>query len=379
MLFASFFDACILPFYAFGALTAKTRDSSWTIILDDQTLMPTFSKVVFFCTTVGAGLHLVSLVISIYLAVMFRRITSLPPDMNPLEDNLTSRHKRSKSSVSTATTMTEKRSSTGLDSKRGSGATYEDFSRPPSIPFFHTRTQSTDSFSTYKTTPPPSRDARNDLPSRQFNGASSSPRSSVVELKRASGYGPPTPPKRGSYTEVPLSEPVSNRYSAKVAEGWYASDSLGKSRTRSSSPRKGNYEPLQQQYDSEDLGGGLPNPLEANPPTPRLNHHKRRDSHLSENSNNRGSGDIADMSSERGVGLEPLRENGFRAKYYGDLKPATPPVMVGGNNRQVSSGNDYISKKSGFRTRDASGKIAEEGLGGSANGWGARFRKVSGL
>lgn len=96
-------------------------------------------------------------------------------------------------------------------------------------------------------------------------------------------------------------------------------------------------------------------------------------------SKNRGSGDIADMSSEREVSLEPLREPGFKARYYGDLKPATPPVLVGGSNRQASSGNDFSSKKSGFRARDASGKIAEEGLGGSANGWGARFRKVSGM
>ncbi|RDL35740.1 Uncharacterized protein BP5553_06352 [Venustampulla echinocandica] len=382
MLFAAFFDASILPFYAFGALAASTRQSSWKIILDDQSLTPTFAKVVFYCSTVGAGLHLISLIISIYLAVTFRRITSLPPDMNPLEDNLTSRHKRNKSSMSTVTTMSEKRLSTPLESKRSSGATYEDLSRPPSMPFFHTRTQSTNSSSTYKSTPPPSRDSRNDLPSRQYQAVSNSPRSSVVDLKRASGYGPPTPPKRASYQEIPLSETGSHRSSRPVSDmagGWYTSDSLSKPRTRSSSPRKGNYQPLHQQYGSEDLGVGLPNPLEANPPTPRHSYNINRDSPLTEISKNRGSGDIADMSSEREVSLEPLRESGFKSRYYGDLKPATPPVIVSGNTRQASSGNDFLSKKSGFRARDASGKIAEEGLGGSANGWGTRFRKVSGI
>lgn len=85
-------------------------------------------------------------------------------------------------------------------------------------------------------------------------------------------------------------------------------------------------------------------------------------------------GDIADMSSERDEMRDPVTNN-FKAKYYGDLKPATPPVMVGtGNNRQASSGNDFLNQKGKFRPRDASGKIAEEGLGG----WGTRFRKVTG-
>jgi hypothetical protein len=54
--------------------------------------------------------------------------------------------------------------------------------------------------------------------------------------------------------------------------------------------------------------------------------------------------------------------------------------MVGGNNRQVSSGNDFSNKSGsrGLNQRDVSGKIAEEGRGGNANRWGARFKKTSG-
>ncbi|TVY62858.1 hypothetical protein LSUE1_G006419, partial [Lachnellula suecica] len=146
MLFAAFFDVSITPFYAFTALIAHTNYATWTVVLDDQDLAPIFSEVVFYLATVGGGLHLVSLTISLYLAVTFRKITKLPPDMNPLEDHLTSRtprHKRNKSSMSVATTLTEKekRLSAPLESKRSSGATYEDLSRPPTIPFFHTRTQ----------------------------------------------------------------------------------------------------------------------------------------------------------------------------------------------------------------------------------------------
>lgn len=72
----------------------------------------------------------------------------------------------------------------------------------------------------------------------------------------------------------------------------------------------------------------------------------------------------------------------FKAKHYGELKPGTPPIMVGNaNGRQVSSGTD-LSHGGSFKVRDrreVSGKVAEEGRGGNGNGWGTRFRKISGL
>lgn len=380
MLFSAFFDVSIVPFYAFSALVAKTKESSWKTVLQNQDLMPTFCTAVFYLAVVGGGLYLASLVVSIYLAVTFRKITKLPPDMNPLEDNLTSRHKRNKSSMSVATTMSEKRISAPLESKRSSGAAYEDLSRPPTIPFFHTRTGSTESFSTYKSTPPPTRDSRLDLPSRQYQIGSNSPRSSVVDLKRASFYDGASTPKRASYAEIPLSDTVSQRSSqqiGKMAEAWYTADSLPNQRSRTSSPKKG-YQPLHQRQDSsEDISFTHPNPLNANPPTPRHQYHPGRDSPLSEISNNRrASGDITDVTT-RMRETAPVRQE-FKAKRYGELKPGTPPIMIGGNNRQVSSGNDF-SSKGNFRVRDVSGKIAEEGRGGNANGWGTRFRKISGL
>jgi hypothetical protein len=57
-----------------------------------------------------AGLHLISLTLDLYLLVIFRKISKLPPDMNPLEDNLTSRrktkHKHKNSSISALTPLT---------------------------------------------------------------------------------------------------------------------------------------------------------------------------------------------------------------------------------------------------------------------------------
>ncbi|CAG8961143.1 hypothetical protein HYFRA_00002686 [Hymenoscyphus fraxineus] len=407
MIFASLFDVSIIPFYAFSALVAynhQTTMGTWTIILSDQSLTFTFSKIVFLVATSGGGLHLVSLAIGLYLAVTFRKITNLPPDMNPLEDNLTSRHghKRNKSSIytestgsgnrmSTATTaVSEKRLSDPLENKRSSGAVYEDLSRPPTIPFFHTRTQSSDSVSTYKSTPPGSRDSRVDLPSRQYQALRNTNGPSNKDLKRSSMYAgplPSTPPKRQSYQEIPLSDTSSptkssNRKSGNMSQGWYVSDSLGK-RHRSASPKKegrGSYAPIAQPYDSsDDISSHPTNPLAANPLTPR---HSHNPSYTSNNYTYKSpshelpgspvspvkTGDIADMSAERDEAA-----SNFKSKYYGDLKPATPPVMVG-KGREVSSGNDFLNQKGKFRVRDASGKIAEEGR----SGWATRYRKVTG-
>ena len=81
----------------------------------------------------------------------------------------------------------------------------------------------------------------------------------------------------------------------------------------------------------------------------------------------------------RDSSIQP-EEGLFYSRPYGDLKPATPPVMVGGSGgagvrsgaRQVSSGTDYYDLGSSASTnpvtyrRNVSGKIAEEGLAGPA-------------
>lgn len=425
MAFASFFDVTITPFYAFTALFAKTKSGSWTTILQngDVTIL---ESAIFLLAAIGAGLHFVSLAVSLYLTVTFHKIASMPPDMNPLEDNLTSRHKRNKSSISMATTVLsekEKRLSMPLESKRSSGAMYEDLSRPPSIPFFNTRTQSTTSFSTYKSTPPPSRDARLDLPSRQYQIPASN-RSSVAsasDLKRYSGNSSPMKRSNPSYTVIPLEEYEANivvrdfestvqaatRPSTRMSgtsEAWFAADSasaLSTPRIRSSPRKTPKYTPLHQRHDSGDelSSFDLPHPLEANPPTPRHNYLEPTPpspvsplSEISANTNQTpskqlnsyknhtyttykgatDSRDIADMTYEP----EPVRET-FKSKYYGELKPGTPPIMVGKNSRQISSGNDFGERSS--RLRDVSGKIAEEGRGGGDGKWGTRFRKISGL
>ncbi|KAH8894041.1 hypothetical protein GQ53DRAFT_744809 [Thozetella sp. PMI_491] len=254
--FAGISDLAVLPLYAYGVLSIRNDGSSWDTLLANKKVLDYFVPGVYYTLVGAGGLHVVSLAISLWLGIMFRRISMMPPDMNPLEDHLTARaHKRNKSSVTTASyAESEKRLSTPLENRRRSGVPYEDVSRPPSVPFMHTRHRSEVSLAESN------RDSRINLPSRRYQiEPGNSPRNSVAsaDLKRMSC--PPVPPAhgRGSYTEIPLAETGSysrpqSSYSsrpssgtvpsykattvtptdspqpraAKFTEAWYASESL---------------------------------------------------------------------------------------------------------------------------------------------------------
>ncbi|KAI1849948.1 hypothetical protein JX266_004327 [Neoarthrinium moseri] len=446
-LFAAFTDVAILIFYVYGGLSVVNHGTEWGTLLYNETLVAYFVPAYYYTLIGAGGLHVVSLLISLWLGLMFRRITNMPPDMNPLEDHLTARHKRNKSSIATSyMTESSRRLSTPLEERRRSGAPYETLSRPPSIPFMHTRSNSRDSFVSSK----------GDLPSRQYQvEPSNSPRNSVAsaaELKRLSKPAS----NRGSYTEIPLHETGSPRHSngidspnasptrvGKFTESWYASESLinrtqqrqramNAAATSANASKSRAYEAVSQQYDDvsdddsdrennmrpdlDDMAyladsitgnGSHPNPLRSNPtpvssvgssevssvapPVPShgvsggprsKTPYYPRVSALGEISSNRrsvsGSQDITDqkpgmlaapvgagMGRNRDSSIQP--EDAFYSKPYGDLKPATPPIMVG-TGRQVSSGNDYDLGSApgayGKYRRNVSGKAAEEGMAG---------------
>src|SRR5690242_20333032 len=134
--FAAVSDLTTLVLYAFGAFTMHQNSDKWITRLDDQALMDYFVPAAYYGTIGAGGLHLLSFAISLWLGVVFRKISMMPPDMNPLEGHLTARpkHKKSKSSVSTFSTTDEKRLSAPLENHRRSGVPYEDISRPPSVP-----------------------------------------------------------------------------------------------------------------------------------------------------------------------------------------------------------------------------------------------------
>lgn len=498
--FAALTDLVVLPLYAYGALTVRNNGSQWTTLLPEQWPLEYFIPATYYTLIGSGGAHVLSLTISLWLGLMFRRILKMPPDMNPLESHLTARssHKRNKSSVATTSTYAdslEKRlSGTAIENHRRSGQPYEDLSRPPSVPFMRTRQGSETSLPSSLRT----RDSRTDLPSRQYQivPGNASPRHSgasklSVASKRASG-GPPSPTKltsyRNTYTEIPLdddhpssrpptgtgtrpgtnstyrtsytSQPPSSSAGTpprnstptsrqpRFTEAWFASESLV-SRTQahlnrnqalaqlpsssSSSVYSTNqgkfYAPLELPYDdtlsSEDEENEPPHPLRSNPSSPRVpasprqhshHHHPRaplakssiaslhRDSPLSEISLNLSSA-ATDISSSARTNQQPRAaekekggekrttgrktsiqaESEFYTKPYGQLRAATPPVLLatpavggagaGGGGRQVSSGNDYgvaaaaaTGKFGGrwsvFGRRNVSGKVAEEGRGG---------------
>ncbi|OAL47514.1 hypothetical protein IQ07DRAFT_623245 [Pyrenochaeta sp. DS3sAY3a] len=115
--FALVTDAGFVPFYVFTVLMSRRNsDMEAGEVGRWRTMFPTdeeTNKILFttwMTATVVAGLHVASLFLDLYLVIVFRKISKLPPDMNPLEDNLTSRrkskHKHKNSSVSAITALT---------------------------------------------------------------------------------------------------------------------------------------------------------------------------------------------------------------------------------------------------------------------------------
>lgn len=240
MLFASTVDAGLIPFYVFTAFVAHgqyTKDYyHWDTLFENSEATYQISYATFLVTVVNGGFHLISLFLSIYLAVIFRQIARLPPDMNPLEDNLTSRsHKRNKSE------LTEKhlsQSTLASSTNRMSAAEDPLIAPPRKVPFLHTRADSSSSISDQvsaaksneeraPTTPEHSqRLSRADLPSQQMllyqqaNRSSSSLARSVARKTRES----PSRPTSSAMHEAPVIEP-----SVAVAEetrNWSPSSSL---------------------------------------------------------------------------------------------------------------------------------------------------------
>ncbi|KAL2833052.1 hypothetical protein BDW59DRAFT_139102 [Aspergillus cavernicola] len=140
MLFASTLDLSLVPFYVFAAyLGYKEYTSStygWQSLLGTDADVITIATAIFHLSVVNGGLHLISLGISAWLCKIFRQIAHLPPDLNPLEDNLTARpHKRSKSEIA------EKHaSSSTLDSTQSVAEPL--INAPRTVPFMHTRNKS---------------------------------------------------------------------------------------------------------------------------------------------------------------------------------------------------------------------------------------------
>ncbi|KAF2479597.1 hypothetical protein BDY17DRAFT_349125 [Neohortaea acidophila] len=167
--FALVTDVALLPFYIIMCLNARANYLAnpsdpfrWASLLKQKADTTDLLFATFTVSAVITGFHLVSACLDLYLALTFKKIASLPPDANPLEDNLTSRtstrmskHKYKNSEITlTGDAWAEKKagflSGSTLDVGRHSRLSHAskdmDDVEFHKIPFSHTRMRSTDSF-----------------------------------------------------------------------------------------------------------------------------------------------------------------------------------------------------------------------------------------
>ena len=175
MVFAALTDTGLLPFLFFSALMAHSDYASnvygWGTLFGSSGAAYKIIYAFYLISVVEGSLTIASLILGIYLAILFRKISKLPPDMNPLEPNLTARpHKRNKSE------LTEKYmsgSTASLTNNRLSKTADSSVTASRRVPFMHTRTDSADNLEVY---------------------AKSSARNSVVDLLSPSRANSPTRP-----------------------------------------------------------------------------------------------------------------------------------------------------------------------------------------
>lgn len=409
MLFAAIVDTGLIPFFVFTALMSRTEytESSdaqgrWQTLFGDDIATYKIIYSTFLFSVVNGGVQLICLLLSLYLAVIFRKIAKLPPDMNPLEDNLTSRHKRNKSSISEKRISQATTASTPPNSKRSSAVNDPLIAPPRTIPFMHTRTDSSDSLSSQSHQYTRS---RADLPSQLYQQQPSAQASRIdvnhppapySRSKHGSLYSqserlpPPNPPCRPSSVVQPSRNSLLN-------DNWFTypssstensppdhDDSVLSARSPSAvSSLKDwelhranqDYRPLQQTFADDAV---VLHPLEMHPPTPP----PRRQQYQQERALMPGNDNRPNM------GRRPSSFVGAgKGRYYGDLNAATRaqemgtyvdlPLERGGDRVISNSGADYRNGYAEAR-RDVSGKVAEEGRAGAGGGW-ARWRKVSGV
>lgn len=191
-------DAGFIPLYVFTAILSRRNyneeagtNGRWRTFFPTDEETNKVLQTAWLTATTVAGLHCVSLVLDLYLLLVFRKISNLPPDMNPLEENLTSRrktkHKHKNSSMSAIIPLNaqeDKRFSTqsGTTAVQSRYSQADTFVSEKEIPlpdtkamsFMHTRTNSDMAYSPHTpnsarqsrsmySQPPSARQSRGDL------------------------------------------------------------------------------------------------------------------------------------------------------------------------------------------------------------------------
>ena len=384
MLFAAIMDAGLIPFYVFAAMVSHAEyialdvtQNRWKTLFGEDGATDQVIHSTFLLGVVNGGLHLVSLVLSIYLGVIFRKISRLPPDMNPLEDNLTSRHKRNKSSLvdnrisqaSTATTTSKEKTEESV------------VSPVRNVPFMHTRNSSHSNINNVphpKSSPrasqpsifeqPPNQPSLRRTSHTSFPNLNQEPpiqdENTQPEIKRSptktsSVYSRATDDAIRPHSTAP-SLPDTNWITHPIPS---PSPSPSPPRELNFLRNKAAYQPLSQgtlfEYTNENAPPLLPKPLEMNPPTPPIEQQKMK----------RG---YRQLGNEGRV-LTPRTGNwGPGAIEVGMVRQWGASGGGGDGGRVVSRSGVEIREEGiipngGVRAREVSGKVMEEGRGSGGN------------
>lgn len=401
-------DGGLTPFLVFIAIFSNYNyvkepgtDGRWTSFFQQQGATSTVLQVTFLAAAVMAGLHLVSCVLDLWLVVVFRKISNLPPDMNPLEDNLTSRgpmtskHKHKNSELTLVDSIAEKKSAylSGStisvdDRSRLSTATKEP-EESRRVPFHHSRNGSEATFSPHN--PDSARWSRQHYGDIDIYQQHRSIHSSQVYNQTRSG--PNSPSKRGSFVEYvdlngsrpssaarPGSQFGPNRFSSPALPNAAPSDALVKSQQKQSLLNDNWYA-----LDDDVSDIGTPSrhrtpgpviqveqrhsfevqPLRMNPPTPPPQKHTEyrdfagsaeKPKALTERRDNgNGNGELnrhltvasiatesSSVYSESEPPLKPTKPSSSpKAKRYGDLQAATRGVR-GAKSKESMLSNGTI-------------------------------------
>lgn len=147
-------DGGLVPFYVFTAIMSQIEHSTgsygWDTLIGTPQAADKIIHAAFIASTVMGVFHLISLVIDVYLAFIFRKISKMPPDMNPLEDNLTARpHKRKKMDIAEKH-MSQNTATTADFSNRQSFAHDRLIIPTRNVPFMHTRNDSIGSLALHR-------------------------------------------------------------------------------------------------------------------------------------------------------------------------------------------------------------------------------------
>ncbi|QYS94051.1 hypothetical protein H0G86_001404 [Trichoderma simmonsii] len=382
-------DSGAIAGYVLGALTLHKNATNWGVVFNNQDIMSKFTSAVLYTAVGAGGTHVLTLSSSAWLGWLFRKISLMPPDMNPLEDNLTARpaHKRNKSSLSTNTSYAPEAEKPWQESRRNSASVYDAVPERVSVSFMHTRTESRDSAISMGSRISAS-------PERKKAGLRYQPRASnPISYSEVPSHEPETSPHRAS--KAPATQNAETRRPPAVSRALMPGQRAVRSHRSSGSK---SYAALENPYstggissDSEGeestlgdilrqkgrLGITHPKPLTSNPILPRpLNTRNTLRGQIDYDAQYEASDgeptswlsqDVDHSQEEQNMRSQRYRDSSIQLDSHFDTKHSSGDEVLSaptalGSSRKVSSGNDYWSNPSAaYERRRASGKMAEEG------------------